>query len=198
MPDAKQTKINWLNNFKELGEFVAEIAKVVLISLAIILPVRHFIVKPFYVKGASMQPTFENHEYLLIDEFSYHFSKPERGEVVVFKYPRDPSEYFIKRVIGTPGDLVEINNGKVTVKNGDEIVVEAEDYLPDNLNTGGSYSETIPEGHYFLMGDNRSASLDSRVFGPVAEKYLTGRVWVRAWPFDRFTVWGFDDIPGVE
>ena len=90
--------------------FVFEVVKVVVISLAIIIPVRYFLIQPFYVKGASMEPSFYDHEYLIVDEMSYRFRLPERGEIVVFKYPLDPSQYFIKRVIGLPGEKVEISS----------------------------------------------------------------------------------------
>lgn len=197
MSDALNNKIK-NSNLGELGEFVAELLKVILISLVIILPIRHFIVKPFYVKGASMQPTFEDHEYLLIDEISYRFNEPQRGEVVVFKYPLNPKEYFIKRIVGLPGDTVNVAGGRVTVERDGEVVLNEELYLPAGRSTSGDSSVIVPDGEYFLMGDNRSASLDSRSFGTVAEGYVVGRVWVRAWPFDRFSVYGFDDIPGLE
>jgi signal peptidase I len=194
----EQKKGNWNSNWGELADFFSELLKIVLISFAIILPVRHFIVKPFYVKGASMYPTFENHDYLLIDEFSYRFNEPQRGDVIVFKYPRDPKEYYIKRIIGLPGDDVFIENGKVRVEKNGETVLETEDYLPKEFATGGSYEEKVPEKSYFVLGDNRSASRDSRVFGTVDEKLVTGRVWIRVLPFGDFRIWGFDDIPGLE
>src|SRR3989344_3983939 len=100
------SKRTWNHLLLDLGEFVVELVKVVLISLVIILPIRYYVVQPFYVKGASMEPTFFDHEYLLIDEISYIFQKSERGTVVVFRYPRDPRQYFIKRVIGLPGETV--------------------------------------------------------------------------------------------
>lgn len=186
------------SNLSELKEFILELIKVVIISLIIIVPIRHFVVKPFYVKGASMQPTFEDHEYLLIDEISYRFNDVQRGEVVVFKYPLNPKEYFIKRVIGLPGDSVKVANGRVTVERDGEVVLGEELYLPTGRVTSGDSVTKVPEGEYFVMGDNRSASLDSRSFGTVSDNYIVGRVWVRAWPFDRVVMYGFDDIPGLE
>ena len=175
---------------REAGEFVFELAKVVLISLAIILPIRYYLVQPFYVKGASMEPTFLDREYLLIDEISYRFAPPARGDVVVFRYPKDPSQFFIKRVVGLPGDNVQVKNGTITVK--DSVhptgITLDETYLPANLKTSGDLDITVPEGSYFLLGDNRPASLDSRIFGTVSSSYLIGRVWLRAWPFSRWTV----------
>lgn len=92
-----------------------ELLEVALISLAIILPIRYFLIQPFYVKGASMEPNFIDHEYLVIDELSYRFREPQRGEIVVFRYPDDPSQYFIKRVIGLPKETVKIENGVITI-----------------------------------------------------------------------------------
>lgn len=185
----------WHHLLLDLGEFIVELVKVVLISLVIILPVRYYLVQPFYVKGASMEPTFLDHEYLLIDEISYRFEKPNRGEVVVFRYPRDSRQFFIKRIIGLPKETVRIKNGYITVSRAgiSEEQVINESYLGSEIMTSGELSVDVPAGHYFLMGDNRNASLDSRNFGPVAERYIVGRVWLRAWPFDRWTTFGYSD-----
>jgi len=186
----------WHHILLDLGEFIVELVKVVLISLVIILPVRYYLVQPFYVKGASMEPTFLDHEYLLIDEISYRFEKPERGAVVVFRYPRDPRQFFIKRIIGLPGETVSIKNGRVSISRAEateELTLE-EPYLESSITTTSSdFSVTVPAGSYFLMGDNRNASLDSRIFGPVSERYLIGRVWLRAWPLDRWTTFEYSD-----
>jgi len=165
---------------KKFGLFIFEIAKVVLISLAIILPIRMFLVQPFYVQGASMEPNFYQNEYLIIDEISYHFSTPVRGEVIIFKNPKNTKEYFIKRVLGLPGETIEVRNGQVIV-NGQEI---KEPYI-EKLSSQSYESHTLSETEYFLMGDNRVNSYDSRSFGPVDEKYIIGRVWFRGWPIDR-------------
>lgn len=178
----------------DLGEFIVELIKVVLISLVIILPVRYYLVQPFYVKGASMEPAFLDHEYLLIDEISYRFEKPERGAVVVFRYPRDPRQFFIKRIIGLPGEIVSIKEGRVAVSSaGSEEQIINEPYLAEGVVTSGEFSVTVPAGNYFLLGDNREASLDSRSFGAVAERYIVGRVWLRAWPLDRWTAFKYSD-----
>ena len=113
-------------------EYIGELIRVVVISLAIILPVRYFLVQPFYVKGASMEPNFYDHEYLIIDELSYRFREPARGEIVVFRYPADPTQFFIKRVLGLPGETIEIHNGILAIKNSfqkDGFLVK-EPYLP--------------------------------------------------------------------
>ena len=181
---------------KKFVVFVWEIAKVVAISLAIILPIRYYLIQPFYVKGASMEPNFFDHEYLIIDEISYRFTPPERGQVVVFRYPRNPQEYFIKRVIGLPGEEIQIKDGQVWIYNEEspDGFRLQEDYLPADLMTFGQSTDiqtdrvTIGLDEYYVLGDNRNASKDSRSFGPVSRNFITGKVLLRGWPFDRVTV----------
>jgi len=158
------------------------------LSLLIILPVRYFLIQPFYVKGASMEPNFYENEYLVIDELTYRMREAERGEVVVFKYPLDRSQYFIKRVIGLPGEHVEISNGKITIKNSEYpegFVLDEDLYLPEGLYTAGEKKVDLSGDDYFLLGDHRGASMDSRVFGPVGKNLIIGKVLLRGWPFDR-------------
>lgn len=149
--------------------------------------VRYFLFKPFYVKGASMEPTFHENEYLIIDELSYRFRQPERGEVVVFKYTDVQQDYFIKRVIGLPGERIKVTDGKVTVYNQEhpEGIVIDESYLPENLLTLGEKNITLGTNEYFVLGDNRMNSFDSRRFGAVEKEQLVGRVILRGWPFNR-------------
>jgi len=169
-----------------------ETFKMVLISLAIVLPIRYFLIQPFYVKGASMEPNFHDKEYLIIDEISYRFNQPQRGDVVVFRYPADPKEYFIKRVIGLPGESVEFRDGAVYIYNqahpdGFEL---PEKYLPDGLKTY-TYTEgkiNISADEFYVLGDNRFASKDSRVFGAVAKSFLVGKVFFRGLPLDKVGV----------
>ncbi|MEK7653273.1 MAG: signal peptidase I [Patescibacteria group bacterium] len=181
------------SKWREAIEFVWETLKIALISLAIIIPVRYFLIQPFYVKGASMEPNFYDHEYLIIDEITYRFADPKRGDIVVFKYPKNPSQYFIKRIIGLPGEQIKIMAGKVYLAQKDgQAEVLPEDYLPADLSTNlpmEGYSEVIlGADEYFLLGDNRDQSLDSRVFGPVKREFIVGRTWLRGWPFDRLTI----------
>jgi len=184
---------------KKFFLFVWEIAKVTAISLAIILPVRYYLIQPFYVKGASMEPNFYDHEYLIIDELSYRFTPPERGQVVVFRYPHNPQEYFIKRVIGLPGETVQIKDGNIWIFNADfpNGFVITEDYLPDDLVTYGQSDEKVAVGQdeYFVLGDNRNASKDSRNFGPVSKNFITGKVLLRGWPFTRMMFFGQSTWP---
>ncbi|TAK03263.1 signal peptidase I [Patescibacteria group bacterium] len=169
-----------------IAVFLIEVVQIVIISAAIIIPIRYFLIQPFYVKGASMEPNFYDHEYLIIDELSYRVREPERGEIVVFRYPKDPSQFFIKRVIALPGETVEVADNAVTVfndayPNGKEV---DEPYLVDTV-TNGKLKKTLGPGEYFVMGDNRDESLDSRTFGPVARENIVGRVWVRGLPLSR-------------
>ncbi|MEK7516415.1 MAG: signal peptidase I [Patescibacteria group bacterium] len=165
-----------------LGEFV----EVALVALAIIIPVRYFLVQPFYVRGASMEPSFYDHEYLIIDELSYRFRDPERGEIVVFRYPFDPGQFFIKRIIGLPGERVRLSQGNIHIANAAQPdgFTLPESYL-GGAGTPGERSVELGEEEYFVMGDNRNASLDSRIFGPVKRTFIVGRVWLRGWPLSR-------------
>jgi len=172
-------------------EFLGELLHVVIISLAIIVPVRYFLIQPFYVKGASMEPNFYDHEYLIIDELSYRLREPVRGDIVVFRYPNDPRQFFIKRVIGLPGDRVRVSDGRVTIydtAHPDGWTLDESPYL-GTLRTPGEKDVTLGAREYFLMGDNRSASLDSRVFGPVPRQFIVGRVWFRGWPPEKMRLY---------
>ena len=163
------------------GSAVWEFIKVVVISVVIVLPIRTYIAQPFIVSGASMEPNFYNGEYLIVDELTYELRPPERGEVVVFRYPLNPSEFFIKRVIGLPGEKVEIKNGKITI-NGLEL---AEPYLPANLETAPNVKMELAESQYFVLGDNRPKSSDSRFWGALPKEKLMGRALVRLWPIAK-------------
>jgi signal peptidase I len=178
---------------KTFGEFFIEIVKVVLISLAIIIPVRYFLIQPFYVKGASMEPNFHDHEYLIIDEISYRLNAPHRGDIIIFRYPKDPSQYFIKRIIGLPGETVKIKDNKVYIKNNehqDFVELDESEYLAGEVGTFnyGRAEYVLEADQFFVMGDNREQSLDSRRFGPVPRRLVIGRAWIRGWPFDKLTI----------
>ena len=167
---------------------VWEIAKVLLISAAVVLPIRYFIVQPFIVRGASMEPNFEDREYLIIDEISYYLREPQRGEPIVFHYPKDPRQFFIKRVIGLPGERVNIQKGKIMIFNArypDGFTMD-EQYLNPGRLTHPDSAITLGLHEYFVLGDNRDFSSDSRVWGPLDRKFMVGRVVFRAWPVARF------------
>lgn len=179
--------------------FVWELAKVALISAAIIVPIRYFLIQPFFVKGASMEPNFHDKEYLIVDELSYRLGSPERGQVIVFRYPRNPQEYFIKRLIGLPGEQVQVKDGKVTIFNSahPEGFALNESYLPANLETYSDSEDKVTVGpdEYYVLGDNRGASKDSRYFGILNRSFVTGKVLFRGWPFNEITVFNKDYWP---
>ena len=173
---------------KSIGSFLYEILKIALISLAIIIPIRYFLIQPFFVRGDSMEPSFSDKEYLIIDEISYRFGEPERGDVIVFKYPKDHTQYYIKRIVGMPGERIRLNDGEVIVYNSSHpggLHVEESDYLPVNLETPGDIDTILGEDEYFVLGDNRRASSDSRSWGTVNEQEIIGRAWLRLWPINK-------------
>lgn len=176
-----------------IGLFVVEVLKIAVLAAVTIVAIRYFLFKPFYVKGASMEPNFYDHEYLIIDELSYRFREPIRGEVVVFRYPHNPKEYFLKRVIGLPGERMKISEGKVIVYNQEhpEGIEVKEEYLPSDLETLGVVNSVqLGTDEYFVLGDNRTNSYDSRRFGPVKKSAIVGRAWFRGWPFNRIEKFG--------
>ena len=167
-----------------------ELARVVLLAVIIVLPIRLFIAQPFIVSGTSMVPTFHDSEYLIVDEISYRLDEPKRGEVIVFRFPHNPSVFYIKRVIGLPGETINIEKGVVTIKNeenpdGTEL---EEPYVSAVVDDGRDMSVELKENEYFVMGDNRPASSDSRSWGPLEEDFIVGRALVRVLPFEEFGI----------
>jgi len=171
------------SGWKKYLDFSIEIVKIAVIALVIVLPIRYFLFQPFIVKGESMSPNFESGDYLIVDEISYRLSEPQRGDVVVFKYPKDTTQRFIKRMIGLPGETVTIKDGavSVTTKDGNNIVLD-EKYLPTDLKTYGDVNTTLKDNEYFVMGDNRMYSYDSRSWGIVPESDIIGKAFLRLFP----------------
>jgi len=167
--------------------FWAEVIPFVIIALIIVVPIRLFVFQPFLVEGASMVPNFANNDYLIIDELTYHFRTPERNEVVIFKYPKDKSKYFIKRIVALPGETVEISRGKVTVhtRGGDSLYLEEDYTVRDNTNY---FRSELGDKEYFVLGDNRGASSDSRSWGPVMEDLIIGRPYIRLLPVTEISI----------
>lgn len=161
-----------------------EVAEIAIIALGAVFVVRQFLIQPFLVSGASMSPNFASGDYLMIDELTYRIRLPDRGEVVVFRYPNDPSTFFIKRIIGLPGERVTVSDGKIVIYNGENKggFLLKESYLPANLSTQGSVDVTISSGEYFVMGDNRPYSFDSRSWGKLPAKDIIGIARIRLWP----------------
>jgi signal peptidase I len=170
-----------------------EIVRFSLIALLIVIPIRMFVAQPFIVQGASMEETFQNGEYLIVDQASYHFHSPRRGDVVIFRYPRNPSKFFIKRVIGIPGDTITINNNIIHISNTEfpEGFILNEPYIK-SMQHGTSLVEELGVGEYFVMGDNRDQSSDSRTWGVLEENKIVGRAFLRLFPPQAF-----DYLPGA-
>jgi len=159
-----------------------------LIVLAIVLPIRIFVAKPFMVSGQSMYPTFDSWHYLIIDQLTYRFRAPQRGDVIVFHYPRNPKRYFIKRIIALPKETIHLEGTKTVIKNTDhpDGFILKESYVkPAYEKRNKSLTVTLGADEYFVMGDNRASSMDSRYWGPLEKRYITGRVLLRLYPFLR-------------
>lgn len=174
----------------EFGLMFLELIKVIVLAAITIVLIRHFLFKPFYVRGASMEPTFYDKEYLIIDELTYRFREPNRGEVIVFRYPDDRKEFFLKRIVGLPGERIKIAGGEVKVYNQEypEGIVLDEKYIKDSVSTLGDNTIDIKEDGYFVLGDNRFNSFDSRKFGTIDKEDLVGRAVFRGWPIGRVQI----------
>lgn len=194
-----------------VGVFLWEIVKVCVLAYIIIVPIRAFLFQPFFVQGASMDPNFKNGQYLIISELGYketdvnllgvslftvHPTKEfKRQEIAVFHPPIavEGEKFFIKRIIGLPGETVEIKNNKVTIYNAEHpegMILDESMYLSTKVITNpqgnaASYSVHLADDEYFVMGDNRPASHDSRAFGPIPKNKVTGKVLLRAWPLNE-------------
>ena len=166
--------------------FTGDILKITLISLVIILPIRFYVAQPFFVRGASMEQSFHDGDYLIVDQISYRLGDPNRGDVIVFKAPTGGTQFLIKRIIGLPGETIAIREGVVRI-NGQKL---AEKYL--NEPTPGDINNVLGEEEFFVLGDNRDASFDSRQWGVLPKDNIVGRAWIRAWPVTQFN---FIDIP---
>lgn len=157
--------------------------------VVVVIPIRLFIISPFVVDGESMHPTFKNLDYLIVDEIVYAFVAPARGDVVVFRYPGNPSVFYIKRIIGLPGEVVAINRGMITITSlSGEVQQLKESYI---VNDDATYTKkvTLNPGEYFVLGDNRPNSSDSRVWGPLPRKNIVGRVDLRLLPIKESGFW---------
>ncbi len=172
---------------------LTEIVRFSIIAILIVIPIRMFIAQPFIVSGASMDDTFHNGEYLIVDQVSYYFEKPNRGDVVVFRYPRDPSKFFIKRVIGVPGDTITIENSIVTITNNEHPDgFELNEPYVEAMDPAAPMTEVLGDREYFVMGDNRNQSSDSRSWGVLQEERIVGRALVRLFPPSEL-----DYLPGA-
>lgn len=161
-----------------------EIIQTVVVFLAILMIVFLFVAQPHKVQGPSMFPTFHDGDYIITDKLTYRFSTPKRGDVIVFENPRNHSDDFIKRIMGLPGDRIKVQGGHVYIN--DQLGTEP--YLQPDVTTDGRFflqdgqEKTVDDGDYFVMGDNRQFSSDSREWGLVKKSEILGRVIVRYWP----------------
>jgi len=170
---------------KFFGGAVREILTFIVLAIVIVVPVRYFIAQPFIVEGESMHPTFESGDYLIVDELSYHLGTPSRGDVVVFRYPGDPSVFYIKRIIGLPGETVHINRGITSVSRVDGSTIILDESYVVTEDATYSLDTTLGTDQFFVMGDNRPRSSDSRVWGPLPKEDMIGRAYIRLLPFDQ-------------
>ena len=191
-----------------VGSFIIEVIKVFFWALIIIVPIRIFLLQPFFVQGASMEPNFENGEYLIVNEWGYKktdlnifnnhlftiepFRELNRGDVIVFHYPKNPSQFYIKRVIALPGETITIKDGEIIIansKNPAGFILDESRYLSEDIKTSGDINRQLKEDEYFVLGDNRSASHDSRSWGTVKKDLIVGKVLLRAWPINRAAIY---------
>lgn len=164
-----------------------EVIKFFVLAVIIVFPIRMFVAQPFIVEGLSMDPTFNTGQYLIVDEISYRFSEPERGDVIILKYPKNPSKYFIKRVIGLPGEKIVIDGNTIRIYHEGNPIPEklAEPYVTHEVSPDRNFKFEeiqLEDDEYFVMGDNRGASSDSRDWGPLQENFVVGRALVRLFP----------------
>ncbi len=205
----KKERINYDKEaYYGVGSFIIEIIKIFFWALVIIIPIRLFLFQPFFVQGASMEPNFEDGEYLIINELGYKktsldifsnhlftvepFKEPSRGDVVVFRYPKNPSQYFIKRIVALPGETITIKDGKVIIadsQNPAGFVLDESGYLDEEARTSGEVTKKLGDDQYFLLGDNRSSSHDSRSWGPLNGDLIIGKVLLRAWPVGKAAIY---------
>jgi signal peptidase I len=165
-----------------------EMVRFALLALLIVVPIRAFVAEPFIVSGSSMVPTFQDGDYLVVDKLSYELGDPQRYDVTVFRYPNDPTKFFIKRIIGLPNETVDIQGNVVTITNQDNpqgFVLEQP--FVKNKSDNQTHFE-LKADEYFVMGDNRRASSDSRYWGAVNRELLTGRALVRLLPFNKINI----------
>jgi signal peptidase I len=170
------------SKFKVFLENGWDLLKFAIIALVIVIPIRMWIAQPFVVSGESMFPTFDNGQYLIVDEISYIVGQAKRGDVVIFKYPKDTSRFFIKRIIGLPNEKISIKDGQITIINKDhpEGYKLNEPYISEKLFEGGEF--TTKDNEYFVMGDNRNRSSDSRTWGIVPKNLMVGKAFLRLLP----------------
>jgi signal peptidase I len=187
MENNKSKNVPEKSKFKKFLADGWDLLKFAIIALAVVIPIRLWIAQPFVVSGESMYPTFDNGQYLIVDEISYILGSAHRGDVVIFRYPGDTKRFFIKRIIGLPNENITIVNGEVTIINKDhpDGFKMVEPYINEKEFTGGEY--TTKDNEYFVMGDNRNRSSDSRTWGILPQKLMVGKAFLRLIPFSTIS-----------
>lgn len=190
------------NSTTSFFSFLLDLIKTFVVVMLIAFAIRYFIIQPFVVDGDSMTPTFVNSEYLIAEKISYDFKTPNRGDIVIFRYPKNPSIIYIKRIIGLPGETVNIKDNKVMVGKTSEGPFETleENYLPSNIKTSiysneinsEDFTLTLKNDEFFVLGDNREHSSDSREWGVLPKTNIIGKVWLTVTPIERFKLWGHE------
>lgn len=190
-PESQSDGSSW----QAVGAFVWDLVKILVIALVIIIPFRTFVAEPFVVSGSSMLPDFHNNDYLIVNRLTYTLGNPQRGDVVVLRFPKDPTQFFIKRVIGLPGEKVcfapncQGQDGHVYIYNSQNLqgLKLVEPYLSE-VTYGQSQVTALGSNEYYVLGDNRTASSDSRVWGILPRDEIVGKVWLKVFPFGDFGV----------
>ncbi len=191
MEDQKQADFttNTLNNPNTKKENIWDLVRFIFIAVIIVLPIRMLVAQPFIVSGSSMFPTFEDKQYLIVDQISYRFEEPARGDVIIFRYPLDPSKFFIKRVIGLPNETVKIDDGKIAIHDADGNDMKLDEpYLQLDRISSDNATFELGDDEYFVMGDNRIASSDSRTWGVLPRKNVVGKALLRLLPVDTLEI----------
>lgn len=165
-----------------------ELFRFALVAILIVIPIRIFIAQPFIVSGASMYPTFHNGDYLIVDEISYRLGEVKRNDVVIFRYPKDPKKFFIKRVIGLPNETVDIQGSQIIITNAEnkEGFILEQPFVKNESNNISHFE--LKDDEYFVMGDNRAQSSDSRFWGPVQSDLIIGKAFLRLLPLSKISL----------
>lgn len=166
---------------KKHGMYLGEILESVAIAVILAVIIRFFLFQPFYIPSGSMEPTLKPGDRIIVNKLIYRYSQPERGDIMVFKYPRDPARDFIKRAVGLPEETVEIKDSKVYIN--DKKI--SQPFLEPGLQFGSFGPVEVPGGSYFMMGDNRNNSEDSRIWGTLPGENIVGKAMFIYWPISR-------------
>jgi len=174
---------------KKIGLFLLDFIEAIVSALVLFVVLYLFLFQPHQVNGNSMLPTFENNEYLLTNKITYRFNEPKRGDIVIFKAPHNKKFDYIKRIIALPKEKISLKGGKIFINNAR---LDESNYLTESTYTKGSHflpeggELVVPEGQYFVAGDNRPHSSDSREWGYISMKNIIGKAWLRYWPPSKF------------